>query len=55
MKARTKKLKRKGGPSTSFSELVQRLWQPQSEELESKVEQEKQKKRAGKQERLRKK
>ena len=55
VKARGKKSKRKRGRSMSFSELVQKLWQPESEELEPKVDQEKKKERARKHRRIRKK
>jgi hypothetical protein len=48
MKPRGKKLKRKRGPSMSFGELMRKLWQPESEELEPKVASEKKRKSAGK-------
>jgi hypothetical protein len=48
MKARGKKLKRKRGPRTTFGELVQKLWQPESEGLEPKVAPEKKRKSAAK-------
>jgi hypothetical protein len=48
MKARGKKLKRRRGPSMSFGELVQKLWQPDSEALGSKVAMKKQRKPAAK-------
>jgi hypothetical protein len=38
MTARRKRLKRKHGPSMSFDELVQKLWQPESGALEPKVQ-----------------
>jgi hypothetical protein len=37
MTARGKTFKRKRRPSMSFGELVRKLWQPDSEELEPKV------------------
>jgi hypothetical protein len=37
MKAPIKKIKRKRDPDMSFGELVQRLWQPESEEPEPKA------------------
>jgi hypothetical protein len=54
MTARGKKLKRKRGPSMSFAELVQKLWQPEPEELEQQVAKAKQKKPAGRHRRIRK-
>jgi hypothetical protein len=54
MKARVKKLKRKRGAGMSFGELIRKLWQPESEELEPKVAPEKQRKPAAKSNRIRK-
>ena len=54
MTARRKRLKRKHGPSMSFGELVQKLWQPESGALEPKVAKVKQKKPAGRRRRIRK-
>ena len=52
MKARRKKLKRRRGPSMSFGELLQKLWEPQSEELKPKVAKAKQRKSAAIEERI---
>jgi hypothetical protein len=52
MTARRKRLKRKHGPSMSFGELVQKLWQPEA--LEPNVVKAKQKKPAGRRRRIRK-
>jgi hypothetical protein len=49
-----KRKKRKRGPSMSFGELVQKLWQPESDELEPKVATEKLRTPAGKSKRSRK-
>jgi hypothetical protein len=54
MKAHGKKLKRKRGPRITFGELVRKLWQPESEELEQQVANAKQKKPAAKGKRIRK-
>jgi hypothetical protein len=54
MKAHGKKFKRKRGPRMTFAELVQKLWQPESEELEQQVAKTKQKKSAAKRTRIRK-
>jgi len=60
MKTRGKKAKRKCGASSassagmSFGELVQKLWQPEPEELEPKVATGKQRKSAAKGKRIRK-
>jgi hypothetical protein len=48
MKARGKKLKRRRGPSMTFGELVQKLWQPEPEVLEPKVTAANQRKSAAK-------
>jgi hypothetical protein len=55
MKAPGKRFKRKRDPGMSFAELVQRLWQPESEELEPKIAHAGKTKPAGKQGRIRKK
>lgn len=47
MKAPIKKFKRKRDPGMSFGELVQRLWQPESEEPEPKAARAKKKQSAG--------
>jgi hypothetical protein len=52
MKARGKNLKRKRGPGMSFGELVRKLWQPESEELEQQAAKAKQKKSAAKRKRI---
>jgi hypothetical protein len=54
MTTRGKTLKRKRGPRMSFGELVQKLWQPESKELEPKVATGKQRKSASKDKRIRK-
>jgi hypothetical protein len=54
MKARGKKLKRKRGARMTFGELVQKLWQPESEKPEPKVAKSEQKKPAAKGKRIRK-
>jgi hypothetical protein len=54
MKARKKKVKRKRRPTTSFGELVRKLWQPETERLEPKVGPKKQGKPAAKGKRSRK-
>jgi hypothetical protein len=54
MTARRKRLKRKHGPSMSFDELVQKLWQPESGALEHKIAKAKQKKPVGRRGRIRK-
>ncbi len=55
MKASKKKFKRKRDPSMPFGELVQRLWQPKSKELEPKVARANKNKSSGIHERIRKK
>ena len=55
MKAPGKTFKRRRDPGGSFGELVQRLWQPESEELEPKTAHARKTKSAGKQGRIRKK
>jgi hypothetical protein len=54
MKARGKKVRRKGGPRMSFGELVRKLWQPEPEKVEPKVATRKQRKSAAKDKRVRK-
>jgi hypothetical protein len=53
-KPKSKPKKHKRGPGMSFGELVQKLWQPESEELEPKGATEKLRKPAGKSKRRRK-
>jgi hypothetical protein len=48
------KRKRKRGPTTSFAELVQKLWQPAPDAVEPKIATEKRKKPAVKAKRIRK-
>jgi hypothetical protein len=52
LKSKRKKLRR--GPSMSFGELVRKLWQPESEELEPEVKPGKLRKQAAKGKRIRK-
>jgi len=53
MKARGTKVKRKPASSKSFGELIQKLWQPEPEELEPKIADAKQKKPDAKRKRIR--
>jgi hypothetical protein len=55
MRAPRKRFERKRDPGMSFRELVQRLWQPESEEPEPKAARAKKKQSAGKRVGIRKK